>query len=120
MSVSYHPRKVVLLATGARYRRSWPVAHTDKTKPFDVKLRDGDLHWREDHDHRDGACDLPPLDSPDAFVWRRRCRRQFVYTGTSVCTCAQCSGLWHETKPQRRRRSRAGAKRRTADWDREY
>lgn len=79
-------------------RREWSsregqpqLSRTDKTKPFWVKLAHGDLMVVEAHDHIAGPCDLP--DPYDAFAFSRlttRCRREFVYTGTSTCCCRMC------------------------------
>ncbi|AHH20826.1 hypothetical protein NONO_c60500 [Nocardia nova SH22a] len=86
------------------------MSKTDKTAPFLVKLRCGDLDTVEYHDHRDGTCDLAA--DPDRFGFAvRGCYKAFHYTGTVVCSCPMCHGLDpRRTAPQRRRRERRTAK----------
>lgn len=82
------------------------MSRTDKTKPFTVKLRDGDLHWIERHIHDEGRCTLPATDAHDAFEYAPgRCWREFEYTGTQVCCCPMCHG---DTRRERRRQRRDG------------
>jgi len=64
------------------------MSKTDKTKPFWVKLKDGDLRAVEFHNHDDGVCDLP--DEIDADYWRTRCHYSFAYTGIGTCGCWMC------------------------------
>jgi hypothetical protein len=76
------------------------LSRTDKTKPFWVKIADGDLKAIEAHNHTGGVCDLP--DPHDAFAFTRlttQCRREFIYTGVRTCCCPLCSiSGWHETQ----------------------
>lgn len=86
------------------------MSKTDKTAPFLVKLRRGDLDTVEFHDHRNGVCDLKG--HPDRVEFAARgCYRGFHYTGTAVCCCPMCHGVEPpRTETQRRRRDRRTAK----------
>lgn len=94
------------------------MSKTDKTKPFWVKMKDGDLAWRESHDHREGPCDLP--NEIDADYWHNtRCRYEWVFDGTHVCCCPMCHGDWWWDIPPNKRQRLTG-KRLCRDWKREY
>lgn len=95
------------------------MSKTDKTKPFWVKLMHGDLASEEVHDHRDGVCDMPPVEEAVRWVPGQRCYRTFVYTGTQTCCCPMCreSGWW-DIPP--RKRQRIESKRMCRNWEREY
>lgn len=86
------------------------MSRTDKTAPYQVKLRRGDLETYEYHDHRNGVCDL--ASDPDRFEYAKGgCYKSFHYTGTGVCCCTQCRAVeWPRTETQRRRRDRRTAK----------
>lgn len=86
------------------------MSRTDKTAPFNVKLRRGDLATDEYHDHRNGVCDLKA--DPDRVEFTRGgCYREFHYTGIQVCSCPMCHANDYErTETQRRRRERRTSK----------
>ena len=97
------------------------MSRTDKTKPFWVKIADGDLKAVESHNHTDGACDLP--DPHDAVAFTRlttQCRREFVYTGTNTCGCKNCACGSGQTNDHRRRRDRRRQERADRDWRKDY
>lgn len=94
------------------------MSKTDKTRPWRVRVMDKKTWLEEDHDHRDGPCDLPP---PPALVcdfwagrtttrcyWNASC--EFWVTPSNYCGCPTCNdtrGRRLETK-----RARAQARQR--------
>jgi hypothetical protein len=52
------------------------MSHTDKTDPYWVKVA---RYGHEEHDHRDGVCELADGTAPKEFWWRfgwRSCHRE--------------------------------------------
>jgi len=84
------------------------MSRTDAHNPLWVSLARGDLAALANHDHRDGACDLPDLRSLGRLDFERRigertkCWWEFAFTGTGVCSCWMC-----HAGPQRRADRRA-------------
>lgn len=74
------------------------MSHTDKTRPFDVKVADphNRRYVEETHDHRAGICDFTPR-----YVhqdWRRRqpncgLRPKLSYAGSGELLARSC-GSW--------------------------
>ncbi|MFC9432705.1 hypothetical protein [Nocardia sp. NPDC057030] len=86
------------------------MSRTDKTAPFRVKLRRGDLSTREHHDHRNGVCELA-TDARRVEFAPGACYLEFHFTGTQVCCCPMCHAYEPPlTETQRRRRDRRRAK----------
>lgn len=97
------------------------MSRTDKTKPFWVKLRHRDLWVVDEHDHRDGVCNLPAAPEVASYGPGHRfdCRWEFRYSGTHVCCCRLChSADDSQTRPQKLRRMEDV--RACRDWEREY
>lgn len=96
------------------------MSKTDKTAPFHVKLRRGDLTTVEYHDHRNGVCDLEK--DPDRVRFAvGACYRDFHYTGVQTCCCRMCHAVEPPlTETQRRRRDRHTGKRDFLHWRDEY
>ncbi len=97
------------------------MSKTDKTKPFWVKLRHRDLFAVEEHDHRDGICNLP--DEPDVAHYgpghQFDCRWEFRYTGTHTCCCRLCHRCDdYMTRLEKKRRMEG--RRACRNWWREY
>lgn len=71
------------------------MSHTDKTRPFWVKLGDSPGNYVPKHDHRHGDCDLPEF-SRD--YWRRDTRCTWTWTSEWInspdarCDCKLCRG----------------------------
>jgi hypothetical protein len=80
------------------------MSRTDAHVPLYVRLARGDLVSHEVHDHRRGdRCDLP--DRPTSWrAPRTTCYWEFVYTGTSVCSCWMCHGGAEHRRDRRRER----------------
>lgn len=96
------------------------MSRTDKTAPFNVKLRRGDLATDEYHDHRNGVCDLK-ADPQRVEFSPGACYRVLHYTGIGVCSCPMCHAVEPPTtETQRRRRERHAGKRSLAHWRDEY
>ncbi|WP_157749534.1 hypothetical protein [Jatrophihabitans sp. GAS493] len=89
------------------------MSRTDQHAPFAIKIARGDLPAVASHDHRYGPCDLPDRSSC-ARMWSpmSRCRWEFQYTGTGVCSCWMC-----HAGPQRRAERRAARHRDRIDLD---
>ena len=84
------------------------MAHTDKTKPLDVRIWHQALERVAVHDHRNGICDLPTTLA--AFLAQPggggACTWDFLETGIGVCPCGSCTGgYWHgaDTRSERQR-----------------
>lgn len=87
------------------------MSRTDRTAPYAVKLRRGDLATQEYHDHRNGECELT-ADPQRVEFTVGGCYLMLHYSGRQVCCCTMCHA--HEpplTEAQRRRRDRHRAKR---------
>lgn len=104
------------------------MSKTDKTAPWRVKTTYKSTYLVEQHDHRDGSCDLParphPKDRP--HLWTSdgtRCywaiSTEFFCTGLARCGCAMCTGEIYEGS-RRRRERRAGKRYAQRDWRNEY
>lgn len=85
------------------------MSGTDKTKPYYVKLWDGDLTKVAVHDRRFGECTLPATLADvlaDAAVPRAGCFWDLHWTGIGVCSCHLCTGrFWHQQDVRRDRRT---------------
>lgn len=69
------------------------MSRTDAHVPVHVRLLRRDLVPVEDHDHRDGPCDLPPLSAITAQWWADgRCHWEWHHRGERICSCELCSG----------------------------
>lgn len=67
------------------------MARSDHTKPYIVKLWDGDLAREAVHDHRSGLpCDLPRSLADEVAAGSTRCFWGLRYTGVQVCPCGMC------------------------------
>lgn len=97
------------------------MSHTDKTKPFWVKVAEYPSNYKEVHDHRDGVCDI---EEAKVAEWRPspKCHyyytSEFVYSGYARCCCPMCCQQFE--RRQERRKSRYKAKRDIGrgEWDR--
>lgn len=65
------------------------MSRTYKTMPYLVKLRKGYLTTVEDHDHRDGVCDI---DGRYGNAGRGHCTHRFHFDGVYPCCCRLCHG----------------------------
>jgi len=92
---------------GALFARGGSLSRTDAHVPLHVRLARGDLASTAMHDHRDGQeCDLPAR--PE--LWCEpipRCRWDFRFTGTRICSCWMCHGS-AENRQERRNSRHAG------------
>lgn len=103
------------------------MSKTDKTRPFWVKLADHPRNYVEQHDHRDGVCDLPDsLNDPTTlthFTWARgNCYYSYspawINSGAARCGCQFCQWPWERRASARR--SRQNARREANAWRQEY
>lgn len=85
------------------------MSKTDKSKPWFVVVRE---HPLEQHDHRDGICDLPASPTVDAGYrgighcwWDATSITYF----TNHCGCQQCTYQFERRLERRRDRHRARA-----------
>lgn len=94
------------------------VSRTDKTRPWRVKVHEQPaVSSVEVHDHREGACTLPPAD-PGAEVQWTGCHwapsTALTCSGEGRCGCELCQGSFGKRLDRRverqamRRRLRAG------------
>ncbi len=102
------------------------MSRTDRHVPFvALAYREGGL--REEHDHREGPCDLPDREvwlselravrQPWRLYGRYRCVWEVVMPpGTPFCGCALCSGVFEKERPSRVAR-RAGVREVRAQLD---
>lgn len=92
------------------------MSRTDKTRPWDVKCLDDPSWLVEDHDHRNGVCDLPDrprgMASPLGGTERGACTwiatREFWAHRANGCGCTWCTD--QEGRRAERRRSRHSAR----------
>jgi hypothetical protein len=73
------------------------VSRTDVHTSFAVRIYRGKLGAQEDHDHRNGNCDLPARGTV-LRIWLQsnRCSLTLRWTGVAVCSCPMChAGQWH-------------------------
>jgi hypothetical protein len=92
------------------------MSKTDKTKPWDLRILEHAP--RQQHDHRDGVCDLPDLRSRADVGWRGNghcywSEGSILYSDQCCygCGCRICTGYY--TRRQERRRERHEAQRLT-------
>lgn len=97
------------------------MAHTDKTKPLQVRIWHRVLVPVAQHHHEDGVCDLPAtLLELLAQRWDGgACTWDFAWTGVGVCSCRICTGgYWHRADNRRdRRRTRRNLRDRLKEWN---
>ncbi|MCH9729048.1 MAG: hypothetical protein K0U84_05105 [Actinomycetia bacterium] len=79
------------------------MSRTDAHAPYAVRVVRREIAVLADHDCAGQECDLPALE-PGWADTRTRCRWEFAYTGTSICSCWMCH--W-PSKPRPRRSGRA-------------
>lgn len=82
------------------------MSKTDKTRPWWVQERDPWLRadFREDHDHRNGTCDIERRVTDPWLSWSST-SCHIVYRGTrQVCACRVCTGYWWRKRQRRRLR----------------
>lgn len=105
------------------------VSKTDKTRPPWVKSQDRPAFLVDEHDHRNGVCDLPAKDSLDEIAWSHgggitndgRCR--WVYSTVfwrvpeNYCGCKMCTQQIE--RKAKARRSRQEGRRQARDWQKE-
>jgi hypothetical protein len=84
------------------------LSKTDKTRPWRVRAQEAGL--KEQHNHRNGVCDLPADPSKG---WGRfsGCHytesHAFYYGPGGGCGCPMCSGQYENRQERRRDRHRA-------------
>ncbi len=83
------------------------MSRTDAHTPLHVRLARGDLASTAIHDHRDGQeCDLPAR--PESWCEPiPRCRWEFTFTGTRICSCWMCHA-GAENRQERRNSRHSG------------
>ena len=81
------------------------MSRTDAHTPFAVRISRGELGAHDEHDHRDGVCDLPQRRGfTRSSLPRTRCRWEWTYTGVAICSCPMChAGEWHRRESRTRR-----------------
>ena len=92
------------------------MSRTHKTKPLGVKVCQGLVGYREEHDHSQGPCDLPKM-TPDSTDYNRitRCTYAPDFSNPlSHCGCSTCSDPYGGKVVNKRSRHRANSK--TRDW----
>lgn len=95
------------------------MSRTEKTAPPWVKIHEYPV---EHHDHREGICDLPPLELRAESLGFRRGAHCY-WDGqwdkpTMYCGCPMCT-MQDERRRERRRERREG-KRQAREWWREW
>ena len=107
------------------------LSKTDKTRPYWVKVRDKHSYLVENHDHRDGVCNLPerptttnradymwsaPWQSGDC-VWITS--SEWWKSSDARCPCYMCGYDAYDT-PRRLRERREGKRYCRDGWRDEY
>lgn len=90
------------------------MSRTDKTRPFRVKVADHPSLLEEDHDHRDGICDLPSVPRFEGWGGGARCTwvpsiKADTTAEVKYCGCRMCT--MQVERKQEVRRSRRDARR---------
>lgn len=109
------------------------MSKTDKTRPYWVKVRDKASYLVENHDHRDGVCNLPERPTPHnradynwAAPWQSGdCQwitsAEFWSSPDALCPCKMCHGSYGWEDGTSARAQRRKARRYSRDgWRDEY
>jgi len=71
------------------------MSRTEKTNPWNVRLKNAGCLFQESHNHASGPCDLLPRSHKDAAGMSRNC----YYTAATqawyklkICSCLLCRG----------------------------
>ena len=83
------------------------MSRTDKTNPWNIRLKNAGCLFQESHDHTRGLCDLLPRNHKDSADQTRNC----YYTAATqawyklkICGCTLCKGGF--SNPEKNRKSR--------------
>lgn len=87
-------------SAGATLPEETVVSRTDAHSPYRVRLARREVRACAVHSCAGFDCDLPAPDPGWSIGRIGRCYREFVYTGTNVCSCWMCH--CHH-RPERRR-----------------
>lgn len=91
------------------------MSRTDAHTPYRVRVARREIAVRAVHRCADRECDLPDFD-PDWTIGRIRCCYwEFVYTGTSICSCWMCH--WHHRPEVRRAAVRTELRGVVREWN---
>jgi hypothetical protein len=108
------------------------LSKTDKTRPYWVKVRDKHSYLIENHDHRDGVCNLPERPAPHNDVdyqWGAHwlsgdcvwiTSYEWTYSGDARCPCYMCGYDAYWSVPQRKRQRIEGKRYCQDGWRNEY
>lgn len=92
------------------------MSKTDKTQPYWLRMRDHNV--RAVHDHRDGVCDIVPLENNRDW-WSPGCHYRYWWYGCCTgCGCAMCTD--QADRKRKARRERAKGKRECLEGLAEY
>ena len=103
------------------------MSRTDKTRPYWVKVLESTKNHIDQHDHRDGICDLGAVQIKGGPKWSwwshgGSCgyteTATFLYSNYARCGCPMCSGQFD--RRQERRQSRRKAKTDSLRWRDEF
>ena len=90
------------------------MSRTDKTRPYWVKVRDKSSYLIENHDHRDGVCNLPERPAPhnnSPYMWSASWQStdcvwitspEFWSSGDARCSCYMCGYDAYRSVPLRK------------------
>lgn len=93
------------------------MARTDKTRPTWVRMADGPRFAVAHHDHRNHACNLPPLFADSRLIdfAAGHCYWEPNYR-LVTCGCPLCTGRYERREERRRARHQAKAALRRGEW----
>lgn len=90
------------------------MSRTDRTKPLWVRY--AEHNPRPVHDHRYGACDLPPNPTREHTDTRCRWEPGMLLSGRRTCCsgcCSSCSKEWQQMARTNNRKDRYAGRRET-------